>query len=48
MPATGFFTADKLLPLWLKKKIAYVTIFALVSQPLIVGAEAVADSQAAE
>ncbi|SEP47845.1 filamentous hemagglutinin, partial [Propionispora vibrioides] len=31
-----------------KKKIAYVTIFALVSQPLIVGAEAVADSQAAE
>ncbi|SEP47899.1 two-partner secretion domain-containing protein, partial [Propionispora vibrioides] len=38
----------KLLPLWLKKKIAYVTIFALVSQPLIVGAEAVADSQAAE
>ncbi|SEP47818.1 two-partner secretion domain-containing protein, partial [Propionispora vibrioides] len=48
MSCTTSFTADKLLPLWLKKKIAYVTIFALVSQPLIVGAEAVADSQAAE
>lgn len=48
MPSNGLFTADKLLPLWLKKKIACVTIFALVSQPLIVAAEAIADPQAAE